>query len=83
MIRSTAVSSTPGRNRACTIDNRFYNDLITSCNRQIGANAPVARTLCYPIAATYYFAVRAAGSSRFDANPAVPGIQGTGTRPNN
>jgi len=73
---------TRGQSRL-TIDNRFYNDLIRSCNQQIGANAPVARALCYPIAATYYFAVRAAGASRFDANPAVPGIQSTGTRLNN
>jgi hypothetical protein len=66
-----------------TIDTRFYNDLITSCNRQIGANAPVARAQCYPIAATYYAAVRAAGSLLFDANPAVTGRQFSGTRLNN
>jgi phospholipase A2-like protein len=66
-----------------TIDNRFYNDLITSCNRQIGGNAPVARALCYPIAATYYFAVRAAGRWLFDASPGVPGVQLSGTRINN
>jgi len=66
-----------------TIDNRFYNDLITLCNRQIGGNAFVARSLCYSIAATYYGAVRAAGWALFDANPAVPGTQSSGTRPNN
>jgi hypothetical protein len=66
-----------------TIDNRFYNDLITSCNQQIGWNAPAARAQCYPIAATYYAAVRAAGWAMFDANPAVPGTQLTGPRPNN
>ena len=66
-----------------TIDNRFYNDLITLCNRQIGANAFVARSLCYSIAATYYTAVRAAGWALFDASPAVPGLQSSGTRPNN
>jgi hypothetical protein len=66
-----------------TIDNRFYNDLITLCNRQIGGNAPVARAQCYSIASTYYFAVRAAGWALFDASPAVPGRQQTGTRPNN
>ena len=46
-----------------TIDDRFYNDLITSCNRQIGWNAPVARAQCYTIASTYYLAVRAAGGA--------------------
>ena len=66
-----------------TIDNRFYNDLITLCNRQIGGNAFVARSLCYSIAATYYGAVRAAGGALFDASPAVAGRQSTGTRPNN
>ena len=66
-----------------TIDNRFYNDLITLCNRQIGANAFVARSLCYSIAATYYGAVRAAGFALFDASPGVPGLQSSGTRPNN
>ena len=66
-----------------TIDNRFYNDLITLCNRQIGGNAFVARSLCYSIAATYYGAVRAAGWALFDASPAVPGLQSSGTRPNN
>jgi hypothetical protein len=66
-----------------TIDNRFYNDLITLCNRQIGWNAPVARSLCYGIAATYYAAVRAAGYWLFDASPAVPGLQQVGTRLNN
>jgi Prokaryotic phospholipase A2 len=66
-----------------TIDDRFYNDLITSCNRQIGWNAPAARAQCYTIASTYYLAVRAAGGLLFDANPAVPGVQSTGTRPNN
>ena len=66
-----------------TIDNRFYNDLITLCNRQIGGNAFVARSLCYSIAATYYAAVRAAGWALFDASPAVPGLQSSGTRPNN
>jgi hypothetical protein len=66
-----------------TIDNRFYNDLITLCNRQIGWNAPAARAQCYSIASTYYFAVRAAGWALFDASPAVPGRQLTGTRPNN
>jgi hypothetical protein len=65
-----------------TIDNRFYNDLITSCNRQIGWNAPAARAQCYTIASTYYLAVRGAGGLLFDANPAVPGVQSTGTRPN-
>jgi hypothetical protein len=66
-----------------TIDNRFYNDLITLCNRQIGGNAFVARSLCYSIAATYYGAVRAAGWALFDANPAVAGLQSSGPRPNN
>jgi hypothetical protein len=66
-----------------TIDDRFYNDLITSCNRQIGWNAPAARAQCYTIASTYYFAVRAAGGPLFDASPAVPGVQSFGTRPNN
>jgi hypothetical protein len=66
-----------------TIDNRFYNDLLTLCNRQIGWNAPVARSLCYGIATTYYSAVRAAGWGLFDANPAVPGVQWSGTRLNN
>jgi Prokaryotic phospholipase A2 len=66
-----------------TIDDRFYNDLITSCNRQIGWNAPAARAQCYTIASTYYLAVRAAGAPLFDASPAVPGVQSTGTRLNN
>jgi hypothetical protein len=66
-----------------TIDNRFYNDLITLCNRQVGGNAFVARSLCYGIAATYYTAVRAAGWALFDASPGVPGLQSSGTRPNN
>jgi hypothetical protein len=66
-----------------SIDDRFYNDLITSCNRQIGWNAQVARAQCYTIASTYYLAVRAAGSLLFDANPAAPGVQSTGTRVNN
>jgi hypothetical protein len=66
-----------------TIDNRFYNDLITLCNRQIGWNAPAARAQCYGIATTYYAAVRAAGWALFDASPSVPGRQLTGTRPNN
>ncbi len=66
-----------------TIDDRFYNDLVTSCNRQIGWNAPVARAQCYTIAGSYYVAVRAAGALLFDANPAVPGVQSTGTRSNN
>jgi Prokaryotic phospholipase A2 len=66
-----------------TIDNRFYFDLITLCNRQIGANAQVARAQCYGLAATYYWAVRAAGWALFDANPALAGLQQTGTRPNN
>jgi hypothetical protein len=66
-----------------TIDDRFYNDLITSCNQQIGWNAPAARAQCYTIATTYYGAVRAAGGLLFDANPAVLGVQATGTRPNN
>ena len=66
-----------------TIDDRFYSDLINSCDGQIGWNAPVARAQCYSIAATYYLAVRTFGAPRFDANPAVQGIQGTGTRPNN
>lgn len=65
------------------IDNRFYGDLITLCNRQIGANAPVARSLCYGIASTYYAAVRAAGWWLFDANPFVTGVQFSGTRANN
>jgi hypothetical protein len=66
-----------------TIDNRFHNDLLTSCNRQIGWNAPAARAQCYTIATTYYLAVRAAGGLLFDADPAVAGLQTTGTRPNN
>src|SRR5262245_29271379 len=66
-----------------TIDDRFYSDLITSCNRQIGWNAPAARAQCYTIASTYYAAVRAAGSLLFDANPAVGGRQSSGTRLNN
>lgn len=66
-----------------TIDNRFYNDLITLCNRQIGWNAPAARAQCYTIASTYYWAVRAAGFWLFDASPSVPGVQQFGTRPNN
>ena len=66
-----------------TIDNRFYNDLITLCNRQIGGNAPAARVQCYSIAATYYWAVRGAGWAMFDASPSVPGLQRTGTRLNN
>jgi hypothetical protein len=66
-----------------TIDDRFYNDLLTSCNRQIGWNAPAARAQCYTIASTYYLAVRAAASFRFDANPAVAGVQSVGTRLNN
>jgi hypothetical protein len=66
-----------------TIDNRFYNDLITLCNRQIGGNAPIARAHCYPIAATYYWAVRGAGWALFDASPGVPGRQMAGTRLNN
>jgi hypothetical protein len=66
-----------------TIDIRFYNDLITSCNRQIGGNAPVARALCYPIAATYFSAMRAGGWPWFDASPAVPGRQLIGSRLNN
>jgi Prokaryotic phospholipase A2 len=65
------------------IDNRFYNDLITLCNRQIGGNAFVARSLCYSIAATYYGAVRAAGWALFDASPGVAGLQSFGPRPNN
>ena len=76
------VVDTRGLSRL-TIDNRFYNDLITLCNRQIGGNAFVARSLCYGIAVTYYTAVRAAGWWLFDASPGVPGVQFTGTRPNN
>ncbi len=76
------VVDTRGLSRR-TIDDRFYADLMTSCNRQIGWNAPAARAQCYGIAATYYFAVRAAGGPRFDADPAVPGTQQFGTRPNN
>ena len=40
-------------------------------------------TSCYTIAGTYYAAVRAAGAMRFDADPAVQGVQRSGTRPNN
>lgn len=65
------------------IDDRFFFDLITLCNRQIPGHAPVARHTCYAIAGTYYGAVRAAGSAFFDASPAVPGRQSFGTRPNN
>jgi hypothetical protein len=76
------VVDTRGLSRS-TIDNRFYGDLITSCNRQIGWNAPAARAQCYTIASTYYAAVRGAGWLLFDADPAFPGIQQSGTRPNN
>ena len=76
------VVDTRGLSRR-TIDDRFYNDLITSCNRQIGWNAPAARAQCYTIAGTYYLAVRGAGSLLFDANPAVAGRQAAGTRLNN
>jgi Prokaryotic phospholipase A2 len=76
------IVDTRGLSRS-TIDVRFYNDLLTSCNRQIGWNAPAARAQCYTIASTYYAAVRAAGAWLFDASPSVPGLQFTGTRPNN
>jgi Prokaryotic phospholipase A2 len=76
------IVDTRGMSRS-TIDARFHSDLMTSCNRQIGWNAPAARAQCYTIAGTYYLAVRAAGWALFDADPAVPGLQQSGTRPNN
>jgi hypothetical protein len=76
------IVDTRGQSRA-TVDVRFYTDLLTLCNRQIGWNAPVARSLCYGIASTYYAAVRAAGWALFDASPSVPGTQLIGTRINN
>src|SRR5262245_16114519 len=66
-----------------TADLVFRSDLKGQCNLQIGANAQVARALCYAIAETYYAAVRAGASGRFDANPFVPGIQASGPRVNN
>jgi len=75
------VVDTRGLSRR-TIDDRFYDDLINSCNAQIGWNAPAARAQCYTIASTYYLAVRGAGWALFDANPAVQGLQQSGTRPN-
>ena len=76
------IVDTRGISRA-DIDWRFFSDLITMCNRQIPWYAVVAMTSCHTIAGTYYAAVRVAGVSRFDADPALPGVQRSGTRLNN
>jgi hypothetical protein len=66
-----------------SIDVQFNADLKTLCSRTIPWDAPVALGTCFAIADTYFWAVRAAGGSYFDANPFAPGRQPSGTRPNN
>jgi hypothetical protein len=75
------VVDTRGMSRQ-SVDFLFLNDLMLSCEQQIGANAFVARSLCVTQAHIYFTAVRGFASSRFDASPAVPGTQPTGARPN-
>jgi hypothetical protein len=78
---SGVVMDTRGMSRS-SIDYLFYVDLMSSCNSQIGANAMVARSQCYAQASVYYGSVRGFAASHFDASPDAPGLQSSGTRPN-
>ena len=66
-----------------TIDDRFYDDLINSCNAQIGWNAPAARGAV--LRDRQHLLPRGARRRNVPlrADPAVQGTQFSGTRPNN
>jgi hypothetical protein len=81
------------------VDDKFLADLKTICTREIpvrdyalteAGTKGVARNKCLnrggPAsfgALSYYDAVRRLGGSFFDADPATPGLQRVGSRPNN